>query len=181
MKEILVFAGTTEGRKLAEHLLNAGKRVHICVATEYGEEVLLKHEHLVIHQGRLDVSGMEELLLGHDWEMIVDATHPYAVEVSKNIKIAYENTRFECIRLLRTDQQNIDDSHVSYVNTLDEAAQLLNNTEGNILLTPYLDDRFNTNKPYSSVIDNISKEFQKMTGDKDVKICFSEGFYDMYL
>ena len=53
--------------------------------------------------------------------------------------------------------------------------------EGNILLTPYLDDRFNTNKPYSSVIDNISKEFQKMTGDKDVKICFSEGFYDMYL
>ena len=55
MKEILVFAGTTEGRKLAEHLLNAGKLVHICVATEYGEEVLLKHEHLVIHQGRLDV------------------------------------------------------------------------------------------------------------------------------
>ena len=37
--------------------------------------------------------------------------------------------------------------------------------EGSILLTPYLDDRFNTNKPYSSVIDNISKEFQKMTED----------------
>ena len=90
MKEILVFAGTTEGRKLAEHLLNAGKRVHICVATEYGEEVLWKHEHLIVHQGRLDVSGMEELLISHDWEMIVDATHPYAVEVSKNIKTACE-------------------------------------------------------------------------------------------
>ena len=161
MKEILVFAGTTEGRKLAEHLLNAGKRVHICVATEYGEEVLWKHEHLIVHQGRLDVSGMEELLISHDWEMIVDATHPYAVEVSKNIKTACENTYNECIRLLRTDQQKIDDSHVSYVNTLDDAAQLLNNTEGNILLTTGSKEL----PKYIERIEDISRIYARILAD----------------
>ena len=135
MKEILIFAGTTEGRKLAEYLLNAEKNVHICVATEYGEEVLLKHERLTIHQGRLDVTAMESLMGENDWEMIIDATHPYAVEVSKNIKTACEHTKQEYIRLLRAEEQMRNDFHVTYVDTLEEAAEFLNHTQGNLLLT----------------------------------------------
>lgn len=161
MKEILVFAGTTEGRKLAEHLLNAGRRVHICVATEYGEEVLLKHEHLTIHQGRLDVSAMEELLAGYEWEMIVDATHPYAVEVSKNIRTACNNTHQEYVRLLRAEEQNMDDSHVNYVNTLEEAVQLLNKTEGNILLTTGSKEL----PKYIEQIEDISRIYARILAD----------------
>ncbi|MBD5492547.1 MAG: precorrin-6A/cobalt-precorrin-6A reductase, partial [Lachnospiraceae bacterium] len=39
MKEILLFAGTTEGRKLSELLAAAGVCHTVCVATEYGEIV----------------------------------------------------------------------------------------------------------------------------------------------
>ncbi len=161
MKEILVFAGTTEGRKLAERLLNAGRRVHICVATEYGEEVLRKHENLTIHQGRLNVKEMEELLLQREWEVVIDATHPYAVEVSKNIKSACKNSQQEYIRLLRTEEQNQYQSHVTYVDTLEEAVQLLNYTEGNILLTTGSKEL----SKYISQLHNLSRIYVRILAD----------------
>lgn len=40
MKEILLFAGTTEGRVLSEYLAEEGVKHTVCVATEYGEAVL---------------------------------------------------------------------------------------------------------------------------------------------
>ena len=161
MKEFLIFAGTTEGRKLAEYLLNAGKNVHICVATEYGEEVLLKHERLTIHQGRLDVTAMESLMGENDWEMIIDATHPYAVEVSKNIKIACEHTKQEYIRLLRAEEQMQNDFHVTYVDTLEEAAEFLNHTQGNLLLTTGSKEL----SKYIELVDDISRIYARILSD----------------
>lgn len=161
MKEFLIFAGTTEGRKLAEYLLNAGKNVHICVATEYGEEVLLKHERLTIHKGRLDVTAMESLMWENDWEMIIDATHPYAVEVSKNIKIACEHTKQEYIRLLRAEEQMQNDFHVTYVDTLEEAAEFLNHTQGNLLLTTGSKEL----SKYIELVDDISRIYARILSD----------------
>ena len=39
MKKIVIFAGTTEGRRLSEILADAGIAHTVCVATEYGEIV----------------------------------------------------------------------------------------------------------------------------------------------
>ena len=49
MKEILIFAGTTEGRKLSEDLSATGIAHTICVATEYGETVLKEHPLVKVH------------------------------------------------------------------------------------------------------------------------------------
>ena len=40
MCKVMVFAGTTEGRELAEFLAEREIPAHICVATEYGEQLL---------------------------------------------------------------------------------------------------------------------------------------------
>ena len=40
VKQILIFAGTTEGRQLIERLCQYHIQIHACVATEYGKEVL---------------------------------------------------------------------------------------------------------------------------------------------
>ena len=40
MSSILIFAGTTEGRKLSETLSKSSIKHDICVATDYGREVL---------------------------------------------------------------------------------------------------------------------------------------------
>ena len=62
MKEILIFAGTTEGRKLSECLSAAGISHTVCVATEYGEIVLNEHPLAKVHCGRMDIGEIREYI-----------------------------------------------------------------------------------------------------------------------
>ena len=77
---VLIFAGTTEGRKLSEHLAHAGIMHTVCVATEYGQIVLKEHSCMKIHQGRMDIEEISEFVKQGDFAAIVDATHPYAAD-----------------------------------------------------------------------------------------------------
>ena len=99
------FAGTTEGRRLSEILADAGIAHTVCVATEYGEIVMReqtdaeaagpKGQPLVsLHRGRMDRQQMEEFLRNEGYEIVVDATHPYAQVVTENIRDAVKNTVF---------------------------------------------------------------------------------------
>ena len=136
MKEYLIFAGTIEGRTLAETLVEAGKKVHICVATEYGEEVLTENPALTVHCGRLTEKEMENLINQVNPDFVIDATHPYAVEVSENISQACQIAGKEYVRLLREEStRQKDEEGITRLSSLDEATSLLNDTEGNILLT----------------------------------------------
>ena len=49
--EYLIFAGTSEGRKLAEFLQDHQICAEICVATEYGEELLAATDYIQVHTG----------------------------------------------------------------------------------------------------------------------------------
>ena len=60
---ILLFAGTTEGRELAEYLAECTCSVIACVATEYGQTLIHERPGLRVHAGRLDEQQMEEMLL----------------------------------------------------------------------------------------------------------------------
>ena len=40
MKKVLVFAGTTEGRELAELLADSNIKCSVCVATDYALELM---------------------------------------------------------------------------------------------------------------------------------------------
>lgn len=134
MSKILIFAGTIEGRKLSEQLSNHGIRIHVCVATEYGETLLPSEEGITITSKRLDAVQMKALIKEEQITAVVDATHPYAVEVTKNIIRACEESETEYIRLLRGSiQEDLDDC--IYVKSVEEAAAYLNKTEGKVLLT----------------------------------------------
>ena len=86
MKEILIFAGTTEGRTLSEALADAGIAHTLCVATEYGEIVLKEHPLVSVHRGRMNQEEIRYFLEKGDFLAVVDATHPYATVVTQNIK-----------------------------------------------------------------------------------------------
>lgn len=45
MKRILIFSGTTEGRQLADILDASGICADVCVATEYGHEVMTEGQY----------------------------------------------------------------------------------------------------------------------------------------
>ncbi|MBQ4495961.1 MAG: precorrin-6A/cobalt-precorrin-6A reductase, partial [Spirochaetaceae bacterium] len=85
MKKILVFGGTTEGRQTAEMLAENQIECDVCVATEYGEELLEESRFINVKQGRLAEPAMKELLAKGGYAAVIDATHPFATAVSSNI------------------------------------------------------------------------------------------------
>lgn len=97
---VLLFGGTTEGRELALWLRDAGIPALSHVATDYGE-ALLREEALPAEYGRLDAAEMENLLRTGDFFAALDATHPFATEVSKNIRAAAAATGVRYYRILR--------------------------------------------------------------------------------
>lgn len=125
----LVFSGTTEGREICHFLMDCGYYVAACVATEYGRECAECDCH-EIRTGRLTDKEMSELM--RDFDIIIDATHPYAVEVTENIKRASSLIGKECIRLLRDAGDTYD---AITVKSISEAVSRLKNTEGDIFIS----------------------------------------------
>lgn len=135
MKEILIFAGTTEGRTLSEYLASVNIRHTICVATEYGEIVLKKHSLVTLHQGRMNQEEIKAFLANGNFSAVVDATHSYAEIVTQNIKAAAAEMKLPYLRLLRECSPRTDYDKVHYFETSTVCAKALALTEGNILLT----------------------------------------------
>ena len=133
MSEIIVFAGTTEGCDISNFLAEHQIHVLACVATDYGSKSLKENESLKIHAGRLTEPEMEALLNEKKPEMVLDATHPYAAEVTENIRTACQNTGLEYRRVLR--EAGAYQDQAVYVPDTQAAIEFLEGTEGNILLT----------------------------------------------
>lgn len=129
---ILVFAGTTEGRKITEFLGGNGVKVHAFCATTYGRELLPEGENITAQAGRLDEQQMEELIKENSFELVIDATHPYAAVVTENIKKACLATETEYIRLLR-GESDISGKDIVYADSVADAVSILEQTKGNIL------------------------------------------------
>ncbi len=135
MKEVLIFGGTTEGRRLSEYLAEAGIAHTICVATEYGEQVLKEHSLVKVHQGRMQEQEIRTFIKEKDYAAVVDATHPYAEVITQNIKAALEGLPIPYYRLQRKMAENQTYEKLYYFDSHEECALALEAANGNILLT----------------------------------------------
>ena len=133
MSKICIFGGTTEGRKLAEFLSGQPCDVMVCVATDYGQTLLPESEHVSVSARRLPVGEIVSLLTEKRFDLVIDATHPYAQSITKSIASACRETGTLRWRLLR-GASGVSPEH-TYVETVSDAAAFLSGTEGNILLT----------------------------------------------
>lgn len=132
MKKVLVFAGTTEGRELAELLADSNIKCSVCVATDYALE-LMNDKRLDVHCGRLTEEEMEVLMRDGKFDVVVDATHPYAQIVSQNVRQAADMESISLIRLRRSTE-SAEEGFVSF-KTHEECSAWLSFQTGNILLT----------------------------------------------
>ena len=74
MYEVLLFAGTAEGRKIAEYMEEQGIRALVFVATEYGESLISSGPSLQVEWGRLSEAGMEEKMEASPGALVIDAS-----------------------------------------------------------------------------------------------------------
>ena len=128
--KVVLFGGATESRTLSRELATLGAEVTVCVATEYGREEQGNFPGITVLTGRLNADGMADVLRGA--ELCIDATHPYAVQATVNIRAAAEQTGIPYRRLLRRSSTLPEGGVVA--NSAEEAAKYLVRTEGNILL-----------------------------------------------
>ena len=95
---ILVFGGTTEGRKAVEVLEEAGTNYYY--STKTGEQDITLH-HGTRLDGALDAEAMSGFCREHDIRLIVDAAHPFASQLHQTIAKVSETLKLPAIRYER--------------------------------------------------------------------------------
>ncbi|MCR5101064.1 MAG: precorrin-6A reductase [Butyrivibrio sp.] len=172
MNRIIIFGGTTEGRILAEKLSENNISSIYLVATEYGKQPVHESEYINIQSGRLDNKKMLELFKKEKPSVIVDATHPYAEIVKKEIKTALES--YDKIPFYRIERE---EDHISYKDCLffdsaKECADSLEKTEGNIFLTTGSKELYAFCEN-----ENLRKRIiaRVLPNEESIKICMDNG------
>ena len=156
----LVFAGTTEGREAALMLAKRGMRVTAFTATDYGHEVLDGAadglQNLTVESGRLSEEQIRELLMGETPDtLVIDATHPYAAQVTANIRRACRDAQKRYIRIVRKSTFSGEPAGVTVLADAQALCEWANREE------------------------NIKKKILLTTGSKDLRIYTEiEGYRD---
>ena len=130
--KILIFGGTTEGRKLSEALSSADMDITLSVATDFGRN-LVENAGADILSDRLEETEMTAMLGQGAFDIVIDATHPYAVEVTKNIRFACQSAGIKYFRLKRLESMRT--AGITYASDINAAVEILNKNDDKVLLT----------------------------------------------
>ena len=134
MRNILLFGGTTEGKRVIALLETLGIASYVSVATAYGSQVLEKElQYCQVLVGRMDALQIEDFLRRHQITLVIDATHPYAVEVTANAQNVCSKCDINYLRIVR--EQGAKLKNAVYFSNMGQVAAYLCHQEGNVLLT----------------------------------------------
>ena len=144
-----LFSGTSDGNSIARELILQNKRLKVFVATPYGRKVAIETlPSEVIETGRMNESEIFERAESEAPSLVIDATHPYALEISKNLMNFCQIKKIPYIRYERPEEPIAGDN-IHFVNDTEQAAEMAKTLGENILLTlgskniePFLGDSF---------------------------------------
>jgi len=139
---IWIIGGTSETKTLVSSLKDK-KDFIVSVATYSGAE-MLEGENVIID--RMNQQAMEKFIKDYEIDTVVDMSHPYALEVTQNARLACETTNTKYLRYTRG---SADTEDCVYIDSINECTELLKGINGCVFLT--------------SGIKNI-KDFEKVRG-----------------
>ena len=115
---ILVLAGTKDGREIAERLKLKGFEVIASTVTDYGASLF--SEGIKVHKGVLDELSLIDFIYKNYIDVVVDATHPFAKDVSINAINACNKTG---IKYIRYERESLYYYKAIVVKSFEEAAE----------------------------------------------------------
>ena len=125
---IWLVAGTKDARVIAGQLLAKGAgRILVSTATEYGGK-LFNDERIEVIDKKLEFDDMKLLIDGKGIDVIVDASHPYAVNVSNNVMKAAEHLN---IKYFRFERKMLDYEGAKRFSSLDKIVRYIRDTYKN--------------------------------------------------
>ena len=125
---IWIIGGTSEAAELINALQGKAEFI-VSVATETGKEFL---EDCHVEVGRMDVLTMKDFIRKNRIKTVIDASHPYATEVTDNAKRALEETDATYIRFTRPKESH---QGAVIVDSFAECLQYLNGISGTVFFT----------------------------------------------
>ena len=142
-EKIWIFAGTTEGRLLTRFAAQRKMKGYVSTATEYGKNVLGETGELQVIPKRMDKEQMRTFIRENHVGLAIDATHPFARQVTENIRTACKEEQIGYVRCLREDEreavfpdeQEINVQGTETFSSVKEAVEYLKHTDGNIFIS----------------------------------------------
>lgn len=117
-----VFAGTGDGNALAAQLATTGRDVVISAATEYGGELARQDcPGAVVWAGRQGVEARRQALRDSGASAVVDATHPFAAQMSQQLMDLSRELGIRYLRYERPSALMAGDPHLC--DDMEQAAQ----------------------------------------------------------
>ena len=136
MSDVIIFGGTTEGRRLAEFCGEHKIQTVVCVVSEYGEMLVPESPSVRVIRKALEKGEMEALFVAEKPSLVLDATHPYARVVTENVAQVCRKMGIVWYRVLRKSEletKNADS--IVTVDSVDQAVEWLIIHEGTVLVT----------------------------------------------
>ncbi len=136
MSDVIIFGGTTEGRRLAEFCGEHKIQTVVCVVSEYGEMLVPESPSVRVIRRALEKDEMEALFVAEKPSLVLDATHPYARVVTENVTQVCQKMGIVWYRVLRKSEletKNADS--IVTVDSVDQAVEWLKSHEGTVLVT----------------------------------------------
>jgi precorrin-6A/cobalt-precorrin-6A reductase len=130
---ILLLAGTSDARDLAVQIKETGYDVLATVVTDSAAKGI-REAGLKVQVGRLTASEIAQLVQDKEFQAVVDASHPFAEEASKNAVAGAKEASVPYIRYER-ESQTFQEDKVTIVQDYKEAAELAAQRKGIIMLT----------------------------------------------
>lgn len=140
---ILVFGGTTEGRKAVEVLEEAGSLYYYSTRTDGQKIELVNGVHLT---GGMEVPEMVACCREHNIRLIVDAAHPFAEELHRNLLFLAKHIQTPIIRYDRIYSPHTND--VIWCKDYQDAMMKLESENINRLLALTGVNNIGTLRPY---------------------------------
>lgn len=133
--DVLVMGGTSDARALCQQLDTAQVKYTLSVATPTGQQLAGDIQGRV-RCGRLEQEEMVAWLRAHHTRWVIDASHPYAEVVSRNIVSACETAGVLLSRYQRPDQLSDLTHPLLYkVQSIDDACEVARRLGQRVLLT----------------------------------------------
>jgi len=129
---IWVVGGTSDCKIIIKKLLDLDLKVLCTTATEYGKKIIDSQKNLTVIAKPLNKEEMKNIINDYNIKIIIDTTHPFAEEVTRNVVIVAQelNTKY-----IRFERKSVDFDFARYFDSYKDIVEYLKNKEGNIFLT----------------------------------------------
>jgi precorrin-6A/cobalt-precorrin-6A reductase len=129
--------GTSEGKKIVSLLNEFTDDLFITTATSYGGELLKEFKYKELNSKPLSKEELKRIIEEKNINIIIDASHPYALEITKMTKAICRELSIDYLRYERASiiDKFKEEKNIVLVEDYEEAFEKLKSIEGTVLNT----------------------------------------------